>query len=386
MKIHEYQAKNIFKNHGIPVPQGALADTWQKASAIARGLGSYPVVLKAQIHAGGRGRGGGVKPAQSLAEVEEFGREIIGMNLISSQTGPAGKKVGKILVEAGVAIEQELYLSFTHHRPSASIAIIASKHGGMDIEEVSAVSPGQITTVLINPLHGLDDDKCHDIGAGLQLPAELQQDFMQLLVKLFTIFIQYDCTLLEINPLAITRQGLMVLDAKIEIDDNALFRQPEIRKLQDPSETDELEAEAAKHKLNYIKLTGNVGSMVNGAGLAMATMDLIKQAGAEPANFLDLGGGATSTMVEKGFEIILQDKNVQVILINIFGGILRCDVLARGIVQAVGKAKPEVPLIIRLEGTNAEEGKAILGQSGVNFIMTENLKEATDKITAITRQ
>jgi len=383
MKIHEYQAKSIFRKHNIPVPSGEIAHTAQEACQIASRLETYPVVLKAQIHAGGRGKGGGVKLAHTPEDVEKFAQELVGMTLVTKQTGPKGRKVNKILIEAGVAIEQELYLSFTHNRSTATIAIIASAAGGMDIEEVATTTPDKITTIHINPLLGLQKNQCHKIAAGIHLPDEHYGGFTGLLADLYTVFIQYDCTLLEINPLVITPDGMLALDAKIEVDDNALFRQPEIRDFKDPQEEDELELQAAQYNLNYIKLDGNVGNMVNGAGLAMATMDLIQQAGAEPANFLDVGGGASAEMVEKGFEIILQDDNVRGILINIFGGILRCDVLAQGVVEAAKKISINVPVIVRMEGTNVSEGKEILAQSGLNLITADSLKDAAGKVAAL---
>ncbi len=383
MKIHEYQAKAIFKKHNIPVPDGEIACTATEARKVAHGLHAYPVIIKAQIHAGGRGKGGGIKLAHSLAEVEKVAQEILGMTLVTKQTGPEGRQVHKILVEAGVSIEKELYLSITQQRSTASIAIIASAAGGMDIEEVAASTPEKIITVQINPLQGLQVDQGKEVATGLQLHQELHHDFFNLLTNLYTIFTEYDCTLLEINPLALTAKGFVGLDAKIEVDDNALFRQQKIKDLKDPEEEEALEIQAAKYNLNYIKLTGNVGNMVNGAGLAMATMDLIKQAGAEPANFLDVGGGATAEMVEKGFAIILQDQNVRAVLINIFGGILRCDILALGVVEAAQKSGLKVPVIVRMEGTNVEKGKEILAQSGLNFVTVDNLREATGKIAAV---
>jgi len=384
MKIHEYQAKELFRIHHIPVPEGYVATSPDEAASSAGKLGTFPVVVKAQIHAGGRGKGGGVKLARGLDEVRSAAEAILGRPLVTPQTGPQGKKVRKVLVEQGLDIVQELYCSIIPDRSTAKIMVIASRAGGMDIEEVAAEHPEKIIRVLINPLTGIEPGHCREVAAGLELTDSLAGMFSSLIENLYGLFIEADCSLLEINPLVITAQGTLVaLDAKMEIDDNALFRQKEILKFRDTNEEDPLEVEASKYNLNYINLDGNVGNMVNGAGLAMATMDLIKGAGAEPANFLDVGGGANAEMVENGFRIILSDSNVKGILINIFGGILRCDILAEGLVQAARKTGIKVPVVIRLQGTNVEKGREILAASGLNLITAEDLNDAAGKIAEI---
>jgi succinyl-CoA synthetase beta subunit len=384
MKIHEYQAKELFRNHHIPVPEGYVAASPDDASALAGRLGGFPVVIKAQIHAGGRGKGGGVRIARSRDEVKSAAEAILGRPLVTPQTGPQGKKVRRVLVEQGLDIVQELYFSIVPDRSTAKIMVIASRAGGMDIEEVAARQPEKIIRVLINPLTGIEPGHCREIAAGLNLAEPLAAKFATLIESLYGLFIEADCSLLEINPLVITARGdLIALDAKMEIDDNALFRQKDILKFRDTDEEDPLEVEASKYNLNYINLDGNVGNMVNGAGLAMATMDLIKSAGAEPANFLDVGGGANAEMVENGFRIILSDRNVKGILINIFGGILRCDVLAEGVVQAARKTGITVPVVIRMQGTNVEKGREILAASGLNLITAEDLNDAAEKIAEI---
>ena len=386
MKIHEYQAKELFRNHHIPVPEGYVATSPDDARAAAEKLGKFPVVIKAQIHAGGRGKGGGVKLARTLDEAQSAAGTILGRPLVTPQTGPQGKKVGKVLVEQGLDIAQELYFSILPDRSTAKIMIIASRAGGMNIEEVAAQHPEKIIRVLINPLTGIEPGHCREIAVGLNLTDSLTGKFTTLVENLYGLFIEADCSLLEINPLVITsRETLIALDAKMEIDDNALFRQKNILKFRDIDEEDPLEVEASKYNLNYINLNGNVGNMVNGAGLAMATMDLIKSAGAEPANFLDVGGGANEEMVENGFRIILSDPNVKGVLINIFGGILRCDVLAEGVVKAARKTGINVPVVIRMQGTNVEKGREILAASGLNLITAENLNDAAGKIAEIVR-
>ncbi len=384
MKIHEYQAKELFRKYGIPVPEGGVAFKAHEAVAIAKELAHFPLVVKAQIHAGGRGKGGGVKLAQSAAELKSLAKKIIGMTLVTPQTGPKGRLVKKILVEQGLNIARELYLSIVPDRASAQIAIIASEAGGMDIEEAAARHPEKIIKVFINPLVGVQGYHCRSVAFGLNLSKAVMKPFAALLTNLYRLFVEYDCSLVEINPLVITaEETIIALDAKVKFDENALFRHPDIHGYRDIDEEDPLEVEAAKFNLNYINLDGNVGNMVNGAGLAMATMDIIKQAGAEPANFLDVGGGASAEMVENGFRIILSDKNVKGILINIFGGILRCDVLAKGVVEAAKKTKLRVPVVVRMEGTNVEEGRRILAESGLNLINATDLKDAARKIAAV---
>ncbi len=381
MKIHEYQAKTLFKQAGIPVPDGGVATSATDATQVAETLGGYPVVVKAQIHAGGRGKGGGVKLAQSKEEVMSLASDIIGMNLVTHQTGSGGRLVQSVLVEQGLDIEKELYLGMVPDRASAKIVIMASNAGGMDIEKVAEETPDQIIKVSVDPLVGIHPYHCREAAFGLGLPASVIKPFQQLVGNLYKLFIAYDCSLVEINPLVITKDDrLVALDAKVNIDDSALFRHKEIWELRDLNEEDPLEIEASKYNLNYINLDGNVGNMVNGAGLAMATMDIIKLAGAEPANFLDVGGGASAEMVENGFRIILSDENVKGILINIFGGILRCDVLAEGVVQAAQKTGINVPVVVRMEGTNVEEGRKILAESGLNLITAVDLKDAAQKV------
>ena len=384
MKIHEYQAKELFKKYNVPVPQGGIAFTADEAVAVAKNLGGYPVVVKAQIHAGGRGKGGGVKLAQSADEVVQVADDIIGMNLVTHQTGAGGQLVKKVLVEQGLNIAKELYLSIIPDRSSAQIVIMASEAGGMDIEAVAAETPEKIIKVPINPLQGLQPYHCRAVAFGLNLSPAVMKSFVAMLKNLYRLFMDADCALLEINPLVITaEEAVVALDAKINFDDNGLFRHPEIKEYRDLDEEDPLEVEASKFNLNYINLDGNVGNMVNGAGLAMATMDIIKQAGAEPANFLDDGGGASAEMVENGFRIILSDPNVKGILINIFGGILRCDVLANGVVEAAKKTGIKVPVVVRMEGTNVEAGRKILADSGLNLITAADLKDAAQKIAEV---
>jgi succinyl-CoA synthetase beta subunit len=381
MKIHEYQAKELFKKYGIPVPEGSVAFQVDEAVTFARELANFPVVVKAQIHAGGRGKGGGVKLAKSIAEVKRVAKEILGMTLVTPQTGPKGRLVKKILVEQGLNIARELYLSIVPDRVSAQIIVIASEAGGMDIEAVAANHPERLIKVPINPLLGVQGYHCRSVAFGLNLSPAVMKPFMGLLKNLYRLFVEFDCSLAEINPLVVTaEEAIIALDAKVNFDDNALFRHPDIQAYRDFEEEDPLEIEASKFHLNYINLDGNVGNMVNGAGLAMATMDIIKKAGAEPANFLDVGGGASAEMVENGFRIILGDKNVKGILINIFGGILRCDVLADGVVQAAKKTGINVPVVVRMEGTNVEIGRKILAESGLNLITAVDLKDAAQKV------
>jgi succinyl-CoA synthetase beta subunit len=384
MKIHEYQAKELFRRYDIPVPQGGVAFTPDAAASVAQGLGGYPVVVKAQIHAGGRGKGGGVKLARSADEVPRLAGEILGMTLVTHQTGPEGRIVGKVLVEQGLDIVHELYLSIIPDRASAAIVIMASAAGGMDIEEVAARTPEKIIKVPVNPLSGIQGYHGREVAFGLGLPAGAMKPFLAMLGRLYKLFVDYDCSLLEINPLVVTRdERVIALDAKLTFDDNALFRHKDIIEFRDLAEENPLEIEASKYNLNYIALDGNVGNMVNGAGLAMATMDIIQQAGARPANFLDVGGGASAEMVENGFRIILSDKNVKGILINIFGGILRCDVLASGVVQAARQTGISVPVVVRMEGTNVEQGRRILAESGLNLITAVDLKDAARKVAQI---
>jgi succinyl-CoA synthetase beta subunit len=384
MKIHEYQAKELFKKYNIPVPMGSVAFNAQKAKSIAEQLGGFPVVVKAQIHAGGRGKGGGVKLAGSTEEVTSLAERIIGMILVTHQTGPEGRLVNKVLIEQSLDIEKELYLSIIPDRATAKIVIMASEAGGMDIEAVAEKTPDKIIKVYVNPLTGIQAYHCREIAFGLNLPAAAIKPCTNMLQNLYRLFEDYDCSLVEINPLVLTTEETVIaLDAKVNFDDNGLFRHKDIMEYRDLDEEDPLEIEASKYSLNYINLDGNVGNMVNGAGLAMATMDLIKQTGAEPANFLDVGGGASAEMVENGFKIILSDENVKGILINIFGGILRCDVLAEGVVDAAKKIGINVPVVVRMEGTNVEEGRRILSESGLSLITAVDLKDAAKKVAEI---
>jgi succinyl-CoA synthetase beta subunit len=384
MKIHEYQAKELFRNYDIPVPEGGVVFSANEVKAVADKLGDYPVVVKAQIHAGGRGKGGGVKLAKSLAEAEELAGQILGMTLVTHQTGPEGRIVKKVLIEQGLNIAKELYLSIIPDRSTAQIIIMVSEAGGMDIEAVAEETPEKIIKVYINPLQGIQSYHCREAAFGLNLPPAAIKTFSSMLINLYKMFVAYDCSLVEINPLVLTADDAVIaLDAKVNFDDNALFRHKDIIEYRDLDEEDPLEVEASKYNLNYINLDGNVGNMVNGAGLAMATMDIIKLAGAEPANFLDVGGGASAEMVENGFRIILSDKNVKGILINIFGGILRCDILAQGVVEAAKKTGINVPVVVRMEGTNVEEGRRILAESGLNLTTAVDLKDAAQKVAEI---
>ncbi len=384
MKIHEYQAKELFKKYNIPIPEGGVAFNPDEAKKVAQNLGKFPVVVKAQIHAGGRGKGGGVKLAGSMDEVTGIAGEIIGMNLVTHQTGPEGKRVKKVLVEQGLNIAKELYLSIIPDRATAKIVIMASEAGGMDIEEVAAETPEKIIKVFIDPLVGIQPFHCREAAFGLNLSSSVMRPFISMLGSLYRLFMDYDCSLVEINPLVITAEDAVIaLDAKVDFDDNALYRHKDIIEYRDIDEEDPLEVEASKFNLNYIKLDGNIGNMVNGAGLAMATMDIIKLAGAEPANFLDVGGGASAEMVENGFRIMLGDKNVKGILINIFGGILRCDVLAEGVVHGAEKTGINVPVVIRMEGTNVEQGRKILAESGLNLTTAADMKDAAQKVAEL---
>jgi succinyl-CoA synthetase beta subunit len=387
MKIHEYQAKELFQKYGIPTPRGKAAFSVEEAKAVAAELGAFPVVVKAQIHAGGRGKGGGVKLARSAAEVEQIAGQILGMTLVTHQTGPEGREVKKLLVEEGLPIEKELYLSMLPDRGSAKNVIMASEAGGMDIEEVAAKTPEKLIKIYVDPLLGLQGYQSRQAAYGLNMEPEVVKAFLPMLTKLYKMFVDYDCSLLEINPLIITSdKRVIALDAKVNFDDNALFRHKDVQAYRDLDEEDPFEIEASKYNLNYIKLPGgNIGNMVNGAGLAMATMDVIQLAGASPANFLDVGGGASAEQVENGFRIILGDPNVKGVLINIFGGILRCDILAEGVVQAAKKVEIKVPIIVRMEGTNVEKGRQILNESGLKITVATDLADAAQKVAAVAK-
>lgn len=383
MKIHEFQAKELFRNYKVPVPEGAAAYSVEEALEISKRLEKFPQVVKAQIHAGGRGKGGGVKLVHSEKELRQVAGEILGMTLVTHQTGAEGRFVNKLLVEAGQDIKEELYLSILVDRETGSIVIVGCREGGMDIETVAAESPEKIIKVYVDPLAGLKGYHLLELGYGLDLDSAVMKPLGGLVRNLFKFFIESDCSLVEINPLIVTGDGqVMALDAKVDIDSNALIKHPHLLEYRDKDEEDPLEVEASEYNLNYINLDGNVGNIVNGAGLAMATMDIIKQAGAEPANFMDVGGGATAEMVENGLRIILRDEKVKAVLINIFGGILRCDVFAEGVVNAVNAIGLNIPLIVRMEGTNVERGKEILADSGLNLVSAIDLKDAAAKVAA----
>ncbi len=385
MKIHEYQAKELFRNNNVSVPDGAVAFSVDEAKAVAEKLGAFPVVVKAQIHAGGRGMGGGVKVAKDQGEFETYADAILGMTLVTKQTGPEGKLVKKLLIEQGLNIAKELYLSILPDRATAKMIIMASEAGGMDIEDVAEKTPEKIIKIYVDPNVGIQGYHLRGATFGLNIPKEAQKSFMVLLKNLFNLAVNYDCSLVEINPLVLTAENdVIALDGKIDFDDNALYRHADVQEYRDLDEEDATEVEASGHGLNYIHLGegGNVGNMVNGAGLAMATMDCIKYAGGNPVNFLDVGGGASADQIENGFRILQGDPNVKAILINIFGGILRCDRLANGVVQAAQKVGMRVPVIIRMEGTNLAEGRKILADSGLELINAKDLKDAAEKLKA----
>jgi len=386
MKIHEYQAKAILKKFGVAVPRGEMATTREEAVAAAKALfdaGATGVVVKAQIHAGGRGKCGGVKIAKSVEEAGQLAEKMLGMTLITHQTGPEGRIVRRLLIEETLPIEKELYLGILVDRGEGKPVFMASAAGGMDIEQVAAENPQAILKEYIDPGMGLEAFQARKIAFQLGLKPQLVNQAVQFLTNLYKVFLGTDGSLVEINPFITTTDGrLFALDAKINFDDNAMFRHADLKELRDTTEEDPLEVEASKYNLNYIKLDGNVGCMVNGAGLAMATMDIIKYAGGMPANFLDVGGGANAEQVTHAFEILLSDKNVKAVLINIFGGILRVDTLATGVVEAANKTHIQLPIVLRLEGTNVEAGRQILKDSGLNFIVAETMKDAAEKVVA----
>ena len=386
MKIHEYQAKGILKKYGVAVPRGEMATTREEAERAAGNLfsaGASGVVVKAQIQAGGRGKGGGVKIAKSVEEAVELAGKMLGMRLVTHQTGPEGRIVQRLLIEETLPIEKELYIGILVDREEGKPVFMASAAGGMEIEQVAAQNPQAILKEYIDPGMGLEPFQARKLAFQLGLKPQQVNQAVQFMTGLYKAFEDTDASLLEINPFITTTDGrLFALDAKINFDDNALFRHPDIRELRDVDEEDPLEVEASKYNLNYIKLDGNVGCMVNGAGLAMATMDIVKYAGGMPANFLDVGGGANAEQVTHAFEILLSDKSVKAVLINIFGGILRVDTLATGVVEAARKTNIQLPIVLRLEGTNVEEGREILKQSGLNFIVAETMKDAAEQVVA----
>jgi succinyl-CoA synthetase beta subunit len=383
MKIHEYQGKELLKTYGVPVPRNIVARTPEEAEAAAVELGTDIVVVKAQIHAGGRGKGGGVKLAKSPAEAKELASQILGMNLVTHQTGPEGREVKTLLIEEGLPIDKEFYLGITLDRVTGRNVFMASSAGGMDIEEVAATEPEKILKETIDPAVGFRGFQARKLAFGLGLPPELINQAAKFMTSLYEAYEKMDASLVEINPFLLTKDGrLIALDAKVTFDDNAMFRHKEYADLRDLNEEEPLEIEASKFDLNYIKLDGNIGCMVNGAGLAMATMDIIKLAGGEPANFLDVGGGASQERVENAFRILLADENVKAVLINIFGGIVRCDMVARGVVGAAKNLGVSIPIVARLEGTNVEEGRQVLRDSGINILTADGMRDAAEKVVS----
>lgn len=383
MNIHEYQAKEVLKGYGVVVPRGHVAFTADEAVKAAEELGGSLWVVKAQIHAGGRGKGGGVKLAKSLDEVRSLSEEIIGMQLVTHQTGPAGQRVRRVYIEEGANIARELYLGVVLDREASQICFMASTEGGTEIEEVAEHTPEKILKTWVNPAVGLADCQARDLAFGLGLEGKSVGKAVKFMKALYQAFTEKDCSLAEINPLIVTGDGdIIALDAKINFDSNALYRHPEIEALRDTDEEDPKEIEASKFDLNYISLDGNIGCMVNGAGLAMGTMDIIKHFGGDPANFLDVGGGATTEKVTAGFKIILQDPNVKGIFVNIFGGIMKCDVIANGVIAAAKELGLTIPVVVRLAGTNVELGQKLLADSGLNLISAENMADGAQKIVA----
>ena len=383
MKIHEYQGKELLKKFGVAVPRGIVAHTPEEAENAAKELGTEVVVVKAQIHAGGRGKGGGVKLAKSPAEAREVASKILGMNLVTHQTGPEGREVRVLLIEEGLPIDKEFYLGIVLDRASGRPVFMASSAGGMDIEEVAAHTPEKIMKETIDPAVGFRSFQARKLAFGLGIPGDLIGQAVKFMQALYSAYEQMDASLVEINPFLLTKDNrLIALDAKINFDDNALFRHKDFPELRDLNEEEPLEIEASKFDLNYIKLDGNIACMVNGAGLAMATMDIIKLAGGEPANFLDVGGGASQQRVEAAFKILLADENVKAVLINIFGGIVRCDMVARGVVEAAKNLGIQVPVVVRLEGTNVEEGQRVIRESGLNFTVANGMQDAAEKVVA----
>ena len=383
MNLHEYQSKGLFADYGIPVPKGIPADTPEAAEQAAKDLGGELWVVKAQVHAGGRGKAGGVKLAKTLEEVRQYASDMLGTQLVTHQSGPEGLPVNVVYVESGSDIDRELYLSMVVDREKSRISFIASAAGGMDIEEVAEATPEKIFTIAIAPDAGLQDYQARQLAFGLELDKGQMRQFGDIVKKLYKLYQESDAALVEVNPLITTKGGdVIALDAKIGIESNALYRQPALVALRDESQEDARESQAAEHDLNYVSLDGNIACMVNGAGLAMATMDLIKLHGGDPANFLDVGGGATAERVAIAFKLILSNESVEAILVNIFGGIVRCDLIAEGIITAVKEVGVEVPVIVRLEGTNVEQGRAMLADSGLDIIAADDLTDAAKKAVA----
>jgi succinyl-CoA synthetase beta subunit len=385
MKIHEYQGKRLLAKYGVTVPRGVVVNHEEQVRAAVEELG-LPVVVKAQIHAGGRGKGGGVKLARTADEAVEVARKMIGMKLVTHQTGPEGREVRTLLIEEGLKIRQEFYLGIVLDRAVSRLVFMASSAGGMDIEEVAAHEPEKILKEAIDPAVGLQAFQARKLAFGIGLPKEVINKAVKFMTALYRAYVDLDASLAEINPFLLTEEGeLYALDAKLNFDDNAMFRHKEYAELRDLNEEDPLEIEASRHDLNYIKLDGNIGCMVNGAGLAMATMDIIKLAGGEPANFLDVGGGASQERVENAFRILLSDRNVRAVLINIFGGIVRTDMVASGVVAAARNIGVKVPVVVRLEGTNVEKGREVIDQSGLGFVTASGMKDAAEKVVALAR-
>ncbi|SFA41850.1 succinyl-CoA synthetase (ADP-forming) beta subunit [Parageobacillus thermantarcticus] len=386
MNIHEYQAKEILRNYGVSVPNGRVAFTVEEAVEAAKELGSPVCVVKAQIHAGGRGKAGGVKVAKSLDEVRTYASELLGKVLVTHQTGPEGKEVKRLLIEEGCDIKKEYYIGFVVDRATSRVVLMGSEEGGTEIEEVAAKTPEKIFKEYIDPAVGLQAFQARRLAFNINIPKELVNQAAKFMMGLYQVFVEKDCSIAEINPLVVTGAGkVMALDAKLNFDSNALYRHKDILEYRDLDEEDPKEVEASKYDLNYIALDGNIGCMVNGAGLAMATMDIIKYYGGEPANFLDVGGGATTEKVTEAFKIILSDPKVKGIFVNIFGGIMKCDVIANGIVEATKQVGLNLPLVVRLEGTNVELGKKILQESGLNIIAAESMADGAQKIVELVR-
>lgn len=386
MNIHEYQGKEILRKYGVAVPNGRVAYTVEEAVEAAKSLGSEISVVKAQIHAGGRGKAGGVKVAKSLDEVRTYAEEILGKTLVTHQTGPAGKEVKRLLIEEGCDIQKEYYIGLVLDRATSRVTMMASEEGGTEIEEVAAETPEKIFREVIDPVVGLTQFQARRLAFNLNLPDEYLNKAVKFMLGLYQVFVEKDCSIAEINPLVTTGDGeVLALDAKMNFDDNAIFRQKDIADYRDLDEEDEKEIEASKYDLSYIALDGNIGCMVNGAGLAMATMDIIKHYSGDPANFLDVGGGATAEKVTEAFKIILSDSGVKGIFVNIFGGIMKCDVIAEGVVEATKQVGLEIPLVVRLEGTNVEEGKKILDESGLNITAAESMADGAEKIVSMVK-
>ena len=387
MNLHEYQAKKLFSEYGIKIPKGNIATSAEDAKQVAKALGGESWVVKAQVHAGGRGKGGGVKRVSGIAELESVTNQMLGSLLVTHQTGSTGLPVNKVLIESLSSIEKELYLGALVDRASERIVFMASPMGGMDIEEVAATQPEKIYTVSVDPIVGLQPYQCRQIAFSLGLAGSLVKELSIAMTGLYRLFVEKDLSLIEINPLIITTQEeLMALDAKINVDENAIQRQPALAELRDPTQEDEREFKAKQHELNYVTLAGDIGCMVNGAGLAMATMDLIKLHGGEPANFLDVGGGITSERVVEAFKLVVSDTHVKAILVNIFGGIVRCDLIAEGIIQAMKEVEMTIPVVVRLEGTNVERGNQLLEESGLTVIAAKDLADAATKVVKAAKE